>query len=50
LEIAKKINASNKASDGITVDEIEEKILFNAVSYSKASITPMSAFFGGVIA
>lgn len=50
LELAKNINESNKKSDGITVEELEEKIIFNSVSYSKASISPMSAFFGGVVA
>ena len=50
LELAKKINEDNKASEGITVETLEENIVFNSVSYSKASISPMSAFFGGVVA
>jgi len=37
-------------TDGITVEEIEEKVVRNATLYSRASISPMAAFFGGVVA
>lgn len=47
---AQKINTDNKTTDGITVEELDEKVVRNTVLYSTASICPMSAFFGGVIA
>jgi ubiquitin-activating enzyme E1 len=50
LANAKAINASNKDTEGLYVDELEEKIVRNAALYSRACISPMAAFFGGVIA
>ena len=50
LANAKAINASNKDTEGLYVDELEEKIVRNATLYSRACISPMAAFFGGVIA
>ena len=50
LEIVKQINESNKASEGITVEAIDEAVVKNTVLYSKACISPMAAFFGGVVA
>jgi ubiquitin-activating enzyme E1 len=50
LANAKAINASNKDTEGLFVDELEEKIVKNATLYSRACISPMAAFFGGVIA
>jgi ubiquitin-activating enzyme E1 len=46
----KAINQSNKDSDGLYLDEIEEKVIRNASLYSRACISPMAAFFGGVVA
>lgn len=50
MDIAKRINESNKASNGLALDEMEEKVFKNAMSYSDCSISPMCAFFGGVVA
>jgi ubiquitin-activating enzyme E1 len=50
MEAVKKINAHNKETDGITLEEIEEKIIKNSTLYSTACISPMAAFFGGVVA
>jgi ubiquitin-activating enzyme E1 len=50
VDLAHKINADNKTSDGITVEELEEKVVRNTVLYSSASICPMTAFFGGIVA
>jgi ubiquitin-activating enzyme E1 len=46
----KRINEENKAKEGISLEEIEEKVIRNATLYSQACISPMAAFFGGVIA
>ena len=46
----KKFNEDNKTSDGITVDEIDEKLVKNVSSFAKSCISPMAAFFGGVVA
>ena len=50
LAAVKRINESNKAADGLNLEEIDEKIIRNAALYSRAAITPMTAFFGGVVA
>jgi ubiquitin-activating enzyme E1 len=50
LEIAKRINESNKANEGITVEELETEVLKNAFRFAKSSLSPMAAFFGGVVA
>jgi ubiquitin-activating enzyme E1 len=46
----KRINEENKANEGIVLEEIEEKVIRNATLYSQACISPMAAFFGGVVA
>jgi hypothetical protein len=46
----KNINASNKDTDGIYLEELDEKIIRNATLYSRACISPMAAFFGGIVA
>lgn len=46
----RRINEENKASEGITLEEIDERVMRNATLYSRACITPMAAFFGGVVA
>ena len=48
--IAKDINEQAKSSDGLSVEEIDEKVIDNATSYSSSCISPMAAFFGGVVA
>jgi ubiquitin-activating enzyme E1 len=48
--LVKEINESNKASEGINVDAIDEDVVKNTVSYAVSCISPMAAFFGGVIA
>lgn len=50
LANVKSINEANKASEGINLDEIDEKVIRNATLYSKACLSPMAAFFGGIIA
>lgn len=50
LNAAKKINEENKTNEGHTVEEIDEKVIRNTALYSAACITPMAAFFGGVVA
>ena len=50
LNAAKKINEDNKTTEGIVVEELEEKIVRNSALYSQACITPVAAFFGGVVA
>jgi len=50
MESVKKINEHNKTSEGITLEEIDEKVIKNATLYSAACISPMAAFFGGVVA
>ena len=46
----KKINEQNKSTEGITVDEIDENVVKNVALYAQACISPMAAFFGGVVA
>lgn len=50
LELAQKINETNKTTEGLTVEKIDEPVIKNTVSFCKASISPMSAFFGGMVA
>ena len=50
LEIVKRINEENKASEGLNLGEIDEKVVHDACAYSRACISPMAAFFGGVVA
>jgi ubiquitin-activating enzyme E1 len=50
LAAVNKMNEANKASDGITLEQVEEDIIKKATLYSAACLSPMSAFFGGVIA
>ncbi|MFN9954388.1 MAG: ThiF family adenylyltransferase, partial [bacterium] len=49
LEAVKAINEQAKTSDGLSVD-IDEKVVHNAAAYSRSCISPMAAFFGGVVA
>lgn len=50
LSHVRRINTENKASEGISLEEIDEKVVRNATLYSRACISPMAAFFGGVVA
>ena len=50
LALAKSINEVNKASNGITLEEFDEKVIRNVSSYCQACLSPMAAFFGGVVA
>jgi ubiquitin-activating enzyme E1 len=51
LEDAHRINKEHtEAGKGLTVEKIDEEVLRNTVQYSRACISPMAAFFGGVIA
>ena len=47
---AKEINAANKTNEGHNVDELDEKVVRNTALYASACISPMAAFFGGVVA
>lgn len=49
LAAVKSINEANK-DNGLFVEELDEKVVKNATLYSKACLSPMAAFFGGVIA
>jgi ubiquitin-activating enzyme E1 len=50
LATVKRINEENKSSEGITVEEIDEKVVRNVATFAPSSISPMAAFFGGVVA
>jgi hypothetical protein len=34
----------------MSVEEIDEKVIKNASAYSSSCLSPMAAFFGGVVA
>ena len=48
--IAKKINEQNKATEGMTLEEIEEKVVRNVASFALYQTSPLAAFFGGIVA
>ena len=50
VELTKGINAANKESDGLNVEEIDEAVCRKVAAYSTCSITSMCAFFGGFLA
>ena len=50
LALVKSINEVNKSSNGITVEEFDEKVIRNVSSYCHACLSPMAAFFGGIVA
>ncbi len=50
LEAVKTINEEAKTSEGMYLDQIEDQVVKNAASYSKSCISPLSAFFGGIVA
>lgn len=45
IEIAKEISKKTNL-----VEELDEKIARNVISYARCSISPMAAFFGGIVA
>ncbi len=51
LTHAKEIAAKNKeAQKGLQVDEIDEEVIRTLCRFSKVQISPMAAFFGGILA
>ncbi len=50
LAIVKRINESHKDGDALYLEEIDEKVIRNASIYSKSCLSPLAAFFGGVVA
>ena len=50
IQYAKDINQRAKESEGFHVEDLDEKVVHNAAAYSRACISPMAAFFGGVVA
>ena len=51
IEIAKALNEDAKKNEGhLALDELQEKVIHNAAAYSRACISPMAAFFGGIVA
>jgi hypothetical protein len=46
----KEINEQAKSSEGLSVDEVDEKLIYNAAAYSRSCLSPMAAFFGGIVA
>lgn len=51
-ELAAKMQTDNKAANAefFGVEEIDAKVFENAVKYAGCSISPMAAFFGGIVA
>jgi hypothetical protein len=50
IELVKSINETNKSEEKITVEEIDEAVIRNTAQFATASLSPMAAFFGGIIA
>lgn len=50
LNFVKQQNESHKASEGLTVDEIDEKVVRDAARFATACLSPIAAFFGGIVA
>jgi hypothetical protein len=50
LYFKKEINQKAKESEGLHVEDLDEKVVHNAAAYSIACISPMAAFFGGLVA
>lgn len=47
---AKRINEENAKSEGLTVEELDEKVIANVARFAQFGISPMAAFFGGIVA
>ena len=50
LGLAKRINEQNKEAQGLTLEEIDEKVLRNVSAFASYQISPLAAFFGGIVA
>lgn len=51
IEIAKGINAKRKDSGKVdAIEEIDESVIRNLAAFSSCSISPLAAFFGGIVA
>jgi ubiquitin-activating enzyme E1 len=52
LAIAKETAEANKKEDegSLGLEEVDQKVMEWAIQFSSCSISPMAAFFGGVIA
>ena len=48
--LAKKINEENKSNEGITLEEIDEKVIRNVAAFAPYQTSPLAAFFGGIVA
>jgi ubiquitin-activating enzyme E1 len=46
----KKINQSNKETEGLNLEEIDEKVVRNVAAFAPYQVSPLAAFFGGIIA
>lgn len=50
LDLAKALMEKNKADEGFFQEEVEEKVFNPAVNFASCSISPMAAFYGGIVA
>ena len=51
LEFSKEINEGHKKDEGAwAIDEFDDSIFLNAARFASCSISPVAAFFGGVVA
>ena len=50
LAAVKDINEQPKSLGEYCVDEIDEELIHNAAVYSRSCLSPMAAFFGGIVA
>lgn len=50
LRIAQELNQAGKDSEGFSVDEVEGDVVRNVSLYARAQISPMAAFWGGIVA
>ena len=50
MEHANKINQEMKDAGKPSLEEVDEEIVKKVAAYSRCSISPMCAFFGGIVA
>lgn len=50
VAIAHKLNSEWKEQNALTIDELDDEIIKKVARYSTCSISPMCAFFGGIVA
>ena len=48
--MAQSLNDEAKQKEGLSVESIDEMVMTNTAIFSTSSISPQSAFFGGIIA